>query len=188
MKDEKDLVLIELDSDFFYFLFVGELSEEKGVDTLLEAFSGLKNRNIKLLLVGEGKFFRSTSDPRIEFLGKLPNEIVIQYMRSVNCFLFPSRFEGMPNVIKEAGIVGLPIIGSCAGGIPELLNEGERGYLLPEVTVKAIINSVTYALNSENEMKTKAAKLKSYLIDNYDIKNTSVQLEKVYRSIIFKQN
>jgi glycosyltransferase involved in cell wall biosynthesis len=172
------------DSNVFCYLFVGELTYEKGVDTLLETFLNLNLPNIKLLLVGDGKLFKSVSSCNIEFLGKLPNSDVIQLMRKVNCFIFPTRYEGMPNVLKEAGALGLPIIASKAGGIPELLNMGERGYLLEDVSYSAIKESIIYTLNSLDIMRDKSDKLKRYLKENYDVDRTSAVLKQMYLEII----
>jgi glycosyltransferase involved in cell wall biosynthesis len=169
-----------------YFLYVGELSKEKGVDTLLESFLFIGKNNIKLILVGEGEYFESVKDSNIEFLGVLSNFKVLKKMAEVDFFVFPTRFEGMPNVLKEAGALGLPIIANGAGGIPEFLDHGSRGYLLKEVTVDEIVTAINFAIEHESQMLKQANELQRFVMDNFDVEKTSKKLEKVYQEVLLK--
>ena len=114
-------------------LFVGEILHEKGVDILLNSFLQLDIPDCELVLLGSGYLSDYLIHPRVKFVGRVMNEVVQKYMRASDLFVFPSRMEGMPNVVKEAGAIGLPVIASAVGGIPELLAHGQRGILLDEL-------------------------------------------------------
>lgn len=79
-----------------------------------------------------------------------PRETVLGLMRQAYCLVMPSRWEGMPNVLLEAGTLGCPVIGSAVDGIPEIISDGETGLLVPiedEVALAAAIDR--YLANPE---------------------------------------
>jgi len=112
----------------FKFLFVGQLEKHKGVDILIQAFSGLKAK-AELLIIGDGSFLPSLKEkagdePRIKFLGRKSPEEVEKLMLESDCLIVPSFcYENAPAVIFEACRVGLPVIASRIGGIPELIEK-----------------------------------------------------------------
>ncbi|MGZ3692916.1 MAG: glycosyltransferase family 4 protein [Bdellovibrionota bacterium] len=124
--------------DFLSLAFIGELSERKGVDLLPAIVEGC-GRIVKyeLLLVGD-----SVSDPAygvrarelfssfgesVKFLGRR-NDIK-EILQTVDILLVPSRQDPLPTVIVEAGLSGVPVIAAPVGGIPEMITDGENGFL-----------------------------------------------------------
>ena len=97
-----------------YALFVGRLSPEKGLDTLIQAWEKLAEIGIPLKIVGEGplsdRIIAATQKlTAVEYLGKLPKAKVLELMQEAQCLVFPSLwYEGFPLVIVEAYAVGLP--------------------------------------------------------------------------------
>ncbi len=110
----------------FRFLYVGQLEQHKGVMLLLRAFSQLGG-DVRLTVVGEGSLLaecRAKYGETIEFAGRLPHEKIRSAMAAADCLVVPSLcYENLPTVILEAQAVGLPVIASNLGGIPELLPE-----------------------------------------------------------------
>ncbi len=109
-----------------FFLYVGRISPEKGIDTLLKA---AREAGVKLKIAGDGALLdgmkRANADCQdIEFLGSLsPNEVAL-LMRRSKAVVVPSEWpENNPLVVMESLCSGTPVIGSEAGGIPELLDE-----------------------------------------------------------------
>lgn len=128
-----------LDNDERIIVFVGTLRPVKGVKYLIEALDIIKRKDTtaKLMLVGDGEE-RHSLEGRVEelnlgssvtFVGKVPNEKVTQYMAAADILVLPSLSEGFPNVALEAMAVGLPVVASMVGGLPELIEEGENGFL-----------------------------------------------------------
>ncbi len=119
-------------------LFVGRVSVEKGCDCLLRACKRLtdQGKSYKLTLVGDGDI-KCFSDMAVES-GIDGRALFAGYRREVNGFLkeseifvLPSKGEGLPISILEAMAYGLPVIASNVGGIPEAIQEGKNGYLVP---------------------------------------------------------
>lgn len=115
-----------------YFLFFGRLSEEKGVDVLINAFKELPDFALKI--VGGGPL-RSKLEQlaggasNIEFLGFKKKEELVSIIRDSRFVIIPSRcYENNPMTIVESYSLGRPVIGSRIGGIPEVIEEGKTGF------------------------------------------------------------
>lgn len=129
-------------------LFVGDLLPVKGVDLLVEAFGRLRGEGARcsLTLLGAGK-----EEPRLRrrleelglagevtFRGEVGPEEVRAEMVRADLLVLPSRREGLPNVPLEAMAAGCPVLGSTAGGIPEVVMDGRNGRLFPAGDVDAL--------------------------------------------------
>jgi len=117
-----------------YALFVGRLSEEKGLKTLLAAWPRLAQR-IPLKIVGGGPLApyvedASRSSPGVEWLREQPADRVVTLMKGARVLLFPSRsYETFGMVIAEAYAVGLPVIAAGVGAATSLIAHGRTGLL-----------------------------------------------------------
>ena len=121
--------------DEFVYIFIGRLIKQKGIDVLLEAFRKI-NSGV-LLVVGDGADKemllryrdRIGLQNRVHFLGirqDVPNLLAI-----ADCFVLPSRYEGLPIVLIEAMVSGKAIIISDFESGKELINNGENGLIVP---------------------------------------------------------
>jgi glycosyltransferase involved in cell wall biosynthesis len=116
-----------------YFLFVGRLSSEKGVDVLIDAWSRLPNQ--QLIIAGDGPererlMAKSSSLNNIQFIGRKKPEEIIELMKSCKALIFPSIwYEGLPLTIIEAFSTGTPVIGSDIGAISEMISHSFNGLL-----------------------------------------------------------
>ncbi len=112
---------------------IGNLSARKGFDNLLKVFSRLKNENIMLHILGDGKD-RDVLLQMKEFLG-LKNVIFhgrkdnpYQFLKYADLFILSSRYEGFPNVLLEAGACGTySLANNCPGGINEIIQHNVNG-------------------------------------------------------------
>jgi glycosyltransferase involved in cell wall biosynthesis len=115
-----------------FALFVGRLSAEKGIETLLESWRQLAVP-MPLKIAGDGPMADAVAaaaarDSRIEWLGRLPEEQIGGLMRHARVLVFPSIwYEGLPLSILEAYANGLPVIASDLGSMRELLADGATG-------------------------------------------------------------
>lgn len=118
-----------------YFLFLGRLSEEKGIFTLMNAMK--ENPNQKLKIVGTGplesklKEYKERNQLKnIDFLGFKSGKELIELKQKAYFIIVPSEwYENNPMAIIEAYAEGVPVIGSNIGGIPEIIDEGKTGYV-----------------------------------------------------------
>lgn len=114
-----------------FALFVGRLSEEKGLRTLLNAWQELPDLPLKI--VGDGPLFefvnaRATELPNVTVSGHRERSQVLEYMRSAALLVMPSEwYEGFPMVAVEAMACGTPVIASDLGSLRELILDGING-------------------------------------------------------------
>lgn len=118
---------------------VSRLSDEKGVDVLLEAAVSL-DEDVRVDIAGDGpdraRLERRARDlvppGRIIFHGQVPRDQAMQLLRSADVTAVPSRcFENQPMVVLEAFSVGTPVVGSDLGGVSELIQDGWDGLVVP---------------------------------------------------------
>lgn len=109
-------------------LFVGRLSQEKGLDTLIEAWSTL---NVPLRIIGDGPLaekIKSSGLSHVELLGSCSSQEVAEEMAQALFLVVPSRcYEGFPIVIAEAFASGLPVLASRLGSLAEIVEDGVTG-------------------------------------------------------------
>lgn len=131
-----------------YFLFVGRLSAEKGVETILEAAQKLPDQ--KFIIVGTGPtepklkaFQKQQGLKNIEFVGYQTGAPLEELFRNAKALLLPSIwYENMPYVMLEAFGYGKPVIGSNLGGIPERIIEGKNGFLFEPGQVDSLVRAI----------------------------------------------
>lgn len=110
-------------------LFVGRLSANKGVGTLLRAWSRLGPART-LVIVGDGPLsaMRAGAPAEVRWLGRQPREAVLALMREAALLVFPSEwYEGFPLAIAEAFATGLPVVASRLGGMAEIVEHRRTG-------------------------------------------------------------
>lgn len=135
----------------FLLLFVGRLTEAKGVDVLLRAMCLLPN---KVVAVFAGWGHQSVNlkqlasqlgiNQRVQFLGLRRD--VYQLIGAADCVVMPSRWEGLPLVLLEAMAASKPIIATCVGEIPEVLRNGVNGVLVKPNDEHSLANGITQVL------------------------------------------
>ena len=152
------------DKEAVRLLSVARLVEKKGIEVALEALALLKERNslghLLYEIVGEGPL-RAHLEERVErlglqaevrFLGALPGEDVRKILDMGHILLAPSVTaadgdqEGIPVAIMEAMAMGMPVVSTYHGGIPELVEDGVSGYLVPERDPRALSAAIARLL------------------------------------------
>ena len=129
---------------------VARLSSEKGVEHLIEAFVGVRKHfpNAQLAIAGQGPL-QGTLEARaraldlngsVEFLGFRSD--IAPFLRSLDLFVLPSLTEGIPLALLEAMATGLPVVATAVGGVPEVIEDGVSGVLVPHGNVGALERSV----------------------------------------------
>ena len=118
-----------------FALFVGGISPRKGVQDLVEAFRDPKQSSSELLMIGGGEGgwsenIQKSAPPNICWLGRKTAEETAEYRSKAWCLVLPTRADTSPNVVKEARVVGLPVITTKRGGQASYVRDGEDGYFV----------------------------------------------------------
>lgn len=117
------------------FIFVGRLSEEKGIRTLIDAWDKCMTEDWKLVIIGsgpeEGRVTAAcAADPSIEWLGQCDSHEVVERVGEAAALIFPSQwYEGMPRTIIEAFSRGTPVLAFDLGAMREMITPGRTGFL-----------------------------------------------------------
>ena len=115
-----------------YCVFVGRLTESKGVGVLLKAWKQLRS-DIQLKIAGDGELApmvrdAAASDPRIQFVGRLPTDQIYDLLGHAAALIFPSVwYEGLPKTILESYAKGTPVIASNLGSMSDVIVDGRTG-------------------------------------------------------------
>lgn len=144
----------------FDLVFVGRLTVEKGLLELFEAMSGI-TPTPTLKIVGSGpdeaiirrECERLGLTRFVSFAGYAGDvSVVVGHLTSARAFVLPSYTEGLPRAILEAMAVGLPVIATTVGGIPDLIEDGHNGRLVPPKDVAALRYAIERTLAADNWM------------------------------------
>jgi len=164
----------------FRFLYAGQIEEYKGILFLIKAFDELheeiNNKSIQLIIIGDGVKIKkakklAADNNKIKFLGRLDHGKMIDYMRNVSCLIVPSLcYENSPTVIYEAFSIGLPVIASRLGGIPELVRQG-AGILFKANNEGDLMYQMKWAIEHGEKLKKigerGGEKVKQFSLENY---------------------
>jgi glycosyltransferase involved in cell wall biosynthesis len=141
--------------------FVGWLLPIKGPEYLLEAMDYIwpKQPDTTLVMVGKGDLdvdlraeaLRKNVNGNVKFLGW--RQDIHELMPVFDIFVLPSLNEGMGRVLVEAMAAGKPVVASRVGGIPDLVRDGETGYLVPPADPKALSDAILKILKDPDQAK-----------------------------------
>lgn len=181
----------------FVFVFVGRLVGDKGINELVEAFKAFNNRSligktIKLLLVGPSE---TELDPLLDVTLKEiesnPNIISVGFQKDVrpyftiaDALVFPSYREGFPNVVMQAGAMGLPAIVSNINGCNEIIIEGQNGTIIPVKNAIAIQRAMEMMVLDENYFSNLKLNARKMIAERYEQQVVWDALLKEYKELL----
>jgi glycosyltransferase involved in cell wall biosynthesis len=191
---EKVKASIDHDQENTYLLCIGRLVKDKGIVELLHVFKELRqgNGSLRLLLVGE---YEQGLDPLPEdSLHEIRNNPAIvhvswtdhveYYMYVADYFVFPSHREGFPNVLLQAGAMGLPVICSNIAGNIDIVSNHETGLIFDKGNESQLLKLLQYALSHPQHMQEMAGKLQHDIQVNYRQENIWQNLLEAYKSLV----
>lgn len=136
--------------------YIGGITAAKGVANLVEAIPLIakENGNVKFLLVGEGNLLEDMKkatrryglEDRVTFTGWISYDDLPEYFNRVHLFVLPSYTEGLPQVVEEAMCCGTPVLATPVGGVPDLIKDGETGFIMEDNSPESIAKNAARAL------------------------------------------
>lgn len=165
-------------------LFVGDLSPDKGIQTLLDAYA-LLDSPPRLVLAG-----RSTQDwrfpPGADWTGPLPHAEVVGLFRSARAVVVPSVWaDPCPTVVLEAMAAGRPVVAAASGGIVDMVVDGRTGRLVPPGDVTALAEALAQVLGDPAAAKAFGEAGRDRARE-FTISAIVAQLEQMYRDAILE--
>lgn len=170
------------------FLFVGRLSYSKNIPLMLDVFSDMSLNYSTLIIIGSGpdeikKKVIDKSDKskgRIVFLGARDN--VADYMQHVDAIILTSRIEGLPLVVLEALSLGLPILSTPVGGLPDIIKIGENGFLSNSHEKNEIVEMIKdFFKITKTKLEQISVNNKNLFSKQFSIKACSNKHENIYK-------
>ena len=173
---------------------VGRLSPEKGLRYLLRAMAQITRQepNARLLLAGDGPERRSLERlaarlglvDRVEFTGEVPHDHVPQTLARMNVFAMPSTWEGFGVAALEAAAVELPVVASNVHGIPDVVEDGVTGILVPPKDVAALSQAILRLLRDPEERRRMGRAGREMVATRYSWADNARRMEALYNSLI----
>ncbi|SHJ59794.1 Glycosyltransferase involved in cell wall bisynthesis [Arenibacter nanhaiticus] len=176
------------------YVFVGRMVTDKGVNELVYAFSKLNTsyQNTKLILVGP---YEKELDPlwkdTEQMISSNPNIIGVGYQTDVRPFFaisdaltFPSYREGFPNVVMQAGAMGIPSIVSDINGCNEIIKEGLNGFIVPAKNIEKLADAMELLYNRKKEnILFDEKQIREMIAKKYDRQTIWEEVLKEYNSL-----
>jgi glycosyltransferase involved in cell wall biosynthesis len=162
----------------FTFVFVGRIVRDKGINELVAAFDRLhrENGNVRLVLVGPREddldpvlpqtLERINRGEGIEAVGRQSD--VKPFYANADALVFPSYREGFPNVVIEAGAMGLPSIVTDINGSREIIIEGQNGVIIPPRDEEALYQAMKSFIDNPTMVADLAANARPLIASRYE--------------------
>lgn len=182
-----------------HVVFVGRFTEKKGLPYGLRAFAEAlrQGREARLTLAGSGeqepwlrRFVREQGlEGRVRFAGVLGQEQVAELLAEADVALVPSVVardhdrEGSPTVIREASASEVPVLGTYHGGIPEAVEDGETGFLVPERDVAALAERLITLLDDPALRRRMGRAGRAKMEREFDLERQVEELERHYDAV-----
>jgi glycosyltransferase involved in cell wall biosynthesis len=180
----------EPDRENPYLLFAGTLCRGKGFDTLISALERLGTRTWTCKVAGQGPLYHPAMRRRLarmEWLGSLRWEDYREVLRHASCLVLPTRADSNPNVIKEARVVGLPVVTTSEGGQADYLRDRENSWLIAPGDA-AELAAVLHACMSEPLALTRVGRIGWEEDRNrFESRQTVSRFMALYRSLVLQQ-
>ena len=160
----------------FVFIFVGRMVKDKGINELVIAFSEIQITNVKLILVGPLEDDLDPLSPTTTDQIQNNKDIVSvgfqqdvrPYFAIADVLVFPSYREGFPNVVMQAGAMGLPSIVSDINGCNEIILHGENGCIIPVKNVDALKIAMENFLRNKSELLRLKSNARHMIKERYE--------------------
>ena len=169
----KKLVVIHNGINSADYNFLERTEKEFVVGTIGEA---TKNKGHKYLIEAS----KNLPDIKLNIISNVPN--ASKYLKNFDIFVLPSIKEGLPYVILEAGLAGLPVIASNVGGIPEIIGNGKEGLLVPPANSEELAKAIRKLTDDKTLRENLAKNLNEKIQKEFSLKKMLEQTMSLYKN------
>lgn len=178
----------------FIFVCVAGLRPVKNHLVLIDAFNKIVQRNVHLLIVGDGKtrsmleeiIYQKGIKNQVHILGR--RDDITAILQASDAFVLSSNYEGNPLSVMEAMAAGKPVISTAVGGIPELVDERISGYLVPPRKSEKLAEAMYAILTNPGRRCAMGAEAAKKALDRFDVSIMAGSYMKLYEELMQKAN
>jgi glycosyltransferase involved in cell wall biosynthesis len=136
--------------------YIGRLISEKGALQFIQSLPLiLKDKQAKVIVIGDGDLRdeieqileKNDIRSKIELLDWVDNKQLPQYLNNIRLVVVPSDYEGLPNLVLESMACGTPVLATPVGGVPDIIREGETGFIMKDNSPECIAENVVRVLS-----------------------------------------
>lgn len=177
----------------FAFVFVGRVVRDKGINELVDSMRRLVPHylNCRLIMVGP---YEPKLDPiapeNVTFFKNDKSAIFMDWQKDVRPFMmaadalvFPSYREGFPNVVMQAGAMGLPSIVTNINGCNEIIEEGKNGRIIPPKNEDALYEMMKWFINNPIEVKQMANNARNMIVSRFERQKIWNEILQIYNNL-----
>jgi glycosyltransferase involved in cell wall biosynthesis len=172
--------------------YVGRVSADKGLETLIQAMKTVKEHNAVLIIGGVGpkendlKMISKSLklEDNVKFLGYVKEEHKPAILAQSDIFVLPSKGDVQPIAVMEAMCCGSAVVGSNAGGIPDLLKHNENGLLFNYGNVKELTDSLITLIQNESLRRRLRDNSVRFALSSCTIEQSALQFIKIYKQLL----
>lgn len=167
-------------------IYIGNVTQMKGIYYLLEAIKHFDNDKVSLKLIGKynnkNNLFSEYMD-RCEFVGVVTHDKVAEYCEEADIMILPSLGEGFSLSILEALGCGLPVICTTNSGADDAIKNGYNGFIIPIGSIEEIVDKIQWFLDNKNDIKKMSNNaLKS--VENYTWERYEININNILKHIL----
>jgi len=184
-----ELCVKQNSDDLVHLTFLGLIGERKGLFDLLRVVRRLIDNDLKIKLSvggnGESDRLQATIkslelNDSVNFLGWISEKQRDKLLRETDIFVLPSYGEGMPMSILEAMSYSVPVVSTKVGGIPELVRDGETGFLVEPGDLDALYRKLKCLIQDKELREKFGEKARQFVAAKYNLKFITQQIEQIY--------
>ena len=170
-------------------IIISRLVVQKNINIVIEAMKLLDNKNLKLSIIGEGGEFSKLESAihdlnlqnQVQLLGKIDNNKISQFLLTADIFIQASDYEGLPHSVLEAINYEVPILSTETGGCKDLLNDGERGFIIPMPPDKKVIaENISFIIENKAEATKRADEAKAFINKKHNFLEQANQYMEIF--------
>ncbi|MEM1368800.1 MAG: glycosyltransferase [Cyanobacteria bacterium P01_H01_bin.15] len=177
-------------SDPFVVGFLGRFVEQKGIETLLAITEACRDESrLQFVFAGDGEL-KSLVEQKINRLGLADRVKLLgvveprEFLASIQLLLLPSQWEGRPNAVLESLAMGVPVVASAVGGLPELIQEGQQGFLCQPGDVVSFVKRLKQVCDNPTLYRQLANKARAHACHALDVTQMRSQYLDLFREAI----
>ena len=172
--------------------YIGNLERGKGVMNFVEAIKLVLRQcsDVEFLVVGDGLLFSSIKEKlkrgdlqnKVKLIRSVPHDEVPNYLNKLRLLVLPSYSEGLPGIILEGMACETPVLATSVGGIPDIIKDGETGFILEQNTPECIAKNIVRVLNYKKSHKI-VKNARRLVEDQYSYRNTVERYYDILRNL-----